>query len=148
MKVLAHLYHILESVQYGLFYMIAAFLGGVGLDFLFPKFTDTIEVKQLIFEITGQCMLLVILTYIIRTRINKIPILFPFSNGSGYKPYKTHEFDGEMMMGLVFLSSQLNLIWKIDLLAKKLYGTFQKEKKQLVNTYVKPKGSQGLPKKE
>ena len=108
MKPHAQFYHILETVQYGLLYMIAAFIGGVTLDFIFPPFSKSIELTKLIYEIMGQCTLLVLIVYVIRYGIKHIPILFPVASGSGYTPYKTNEFDGEMMMGLVFLSSQLN----------------------------------------
>ena len=59
-----------------------------------------------------------------------VPVLFPVAKGSGYIPYQTAEFNGEMMMGFVFLGSQLNLIRKIDELASRLYvWLFTEERK-------------------
>jgi len=131
MKHHATIYNLLESVQYGFFYMVFAFLAGTGLDFLFPVFSNTIQTSVLVWEVTGQCMALIILTYFIRELIQSIPFLFPVPHGSGFKPYVSAEFEGEMMMGFVFLGVQLNLIHKIDLLAQKLYNWFFNEERVL-----------------
>lgn len=122
-------YHILESVQYGILYMIASFLGGVSLDFSFPHFTEDIQTWELFRQTAFQCILLVLVVYFTRYTIKKVPLLFPIKVGSGYIPYTTPEFNGEMMMGLIFLGSQLNLIQKIDLLSKRLYTYFYSEER-------------------
>ena len=121
MRLNIRIYHILESIQYGLLYMIAAFLGGVSLDFTFPHFTEEIETWELFRQTAFQCLLLILVVYFTRYVIKKVPLLFPVKAGSSYVPYRTPEFNGEMMMGLIFLGSQLNLIQKIDLLAKRMY---------------------------
>ncbi len=101
--------------------MIAAFIGGVSLDFVFPHFTEEIETWELVRQTAYQCLLLILVVYFTRYVIKKIPILFPVKAGSSFVPYTTPEFNGEMMMGLIFLGSQLNLIQKIDLISKRLY---------------------------
>ena len=116
------LYHLFESIQYAVLYMLSAFAGGVGLDFLFPVYDKNKQTWTLFREVTGQCLLLVLLVYFIRIQIKSVPLLFPIDGApSNYVPYRTAEFNGEMMMGFVFLSSQLNLLNKIDLLSKRLY---------------------------
>ena len=132
--------------------MIAAFIGGTGLDFLFPSFSKTIETSKLFLEITGQCICLVLLVYFIRQGITSIPFLFPIPKGIGFKPYLSDEFSGEMMMGLVFLSSQLNLISKIDLLSTRIYNWLFKEERYIEDINLvkklKPKDSYGLYRRE
>jgi hypothetical protein len=129
MKSFARVYHILESIQYGILYIVSAFIGGVGLDFLFPPYSKLKKTKEVLHEIVLQCISLIVVVYIIRYFIKQVPILFPVYPGSGYKPYTTHEFDGEMMMSLIFLSSQLNLIWKINLVSTRIYEQFYKEER-------------------
>ena len=124
MRTSVRIYHILESIQYGLLYMIAAFIGGVSLDFTFPHFTEDIDTYELVRQTAFQCLLLVLVVYLTRYIIKKIPILFPIKAGSSFVPYTTPEFNGEMMMGLIFLGSQLNLIQKIDLISKRLYSYY------------------------
>ncbi len=130
MRGTARLYHLLESVQYAVLYMLAAFAGGVGLDFLFPVYNKGKETWTIFREVTGQCLLLVLLVYFIRIQVKSVPILFPIAAApTNYVPYRTAEFNGEMMMGFVFLSSQLNLLNKIDLLSKRLYSWMFKEER-------------------
>ena len=111
--------------------MILAFLGGVGLDFVFPPYKDKIKTNELVLEVTLQCLSLIIVVYIIRYWIQLIPLLFPVTSGTGYKPYTSAEFNGEMMMGMVFISSQLNLLYKIDLISKRLYALFFQEERNI-----------------
>ena len=68
--------HILESIQYGLLYMIAAFIGGVGLDFSFAPYTEDIQTKELFRQISLQCILLIIIVYCTRALVKQVPILF------------------------------------------------------------------------
>jgi hypothetical protein len=121
MKFETRIYHILESVQYGVLYLLAAFAGGVSLDFSFPHFDKSKPVSIIFREASFQCIFLVLMAYFVRFCVKKVPILFPIHMTSKYIPYKTPEFNGEMMMGFVFLGSQLNLIQKIDFLAEQLY---------------------------
>jgi hypothetical protein len=131
MRANAQLYHILESIQYGVLYLLAAFLGGVSLDFLFPHYDPEKPEPLMLREVVFQCILLVLVVLLTRGLVKQVPILFPVNGGSGYTPYKTAEFNGEMMMGFVFLGSQLNLIQKIDHLATELYNwLFDTERKK------------------
>ncbi len=130
MKSHARFYHILESVQYGILYLIAAFAGGVSLDFSFPHFDESKPTGVIFYEASFQCVLLVLVVYLVRLCVKRVPILFPIAKESGYIPYRTAEFNGEMMMGFVFLGSQLNLIRKIDELSSRLYTwLFTEERK-------------------
>jgi hypothetical protein len=115
-------YSALESLQYGFLYLVAAFVGGTALDFTFPRFTKDRPTGQLALEVLLQCLLLVVVVIVIRFIVQKVPfVLHHRARATGYAPYGTSEFGGEMMMGLVFLSSQLNLIAKIDDLATRMY---------------------------
>lgn len=137
MKGQARFYHILESVQYGILYLLAAFAGGVSLDFTFPHFDETKPTGVIFYETSLQCILLVLVVYLVKFIVKGVPILFPIAKGSGYIPYETAEFNGEMMMGFVFSGSQLNLIRKIDELASRLYTWLFTEEGR-----VKTKGNQ------
>jgi hypothetical protein len=129
MKMNPHLYSALESLQYGILYLAAAFIGGVSLDFLFPHYDSEKPTEEVIREVVFQCLLLVLLVIFIRYCIKQVPILFKPS--SNYTPYKVPEFNGEMMMGFVFLGCQINLIQKIDLLATKLYNQIFEEDRKI-----------------
>jgi hypothetical protein len=130
-------YHILESLQYGILYLIAAFIGGVGLDFTFPHADEKKTTGELFREVTLQCLLLILVVIFVRYCVKSVPILFPVGSGSSYVPYQTAEFDGEMMMGLVFLSSQLNLLEKINILSHRLYAYLFNEERVVKGVFVK-----------
>lgn len=124
-------YHALEAIQYGFLYIFAAFLGGVGLDYIFPAYKKDEPTEKLVREIILQCLLLIVLVYCIRIIVKQVPILFPYTGRDGYVPYKSAEYSGEMMMGLIFLSSQLNLIAKIDDVSKRIYKALMKEERKV-----------------
>ncbi len=110
--------------------MLAAFIGGVGLDYLFPVYEPKKRLGIVVREVVAQCLLLILLVYFIRVNVKSVPLLFSLKGAPrGYKPYSTQEFNGEMMMGFVFLGCQLNLINKIDLIADKLYKLYFKEER-------------------
>ena len=136
MAALTRMYHILESIQYGVLYMVAAFIGGVGLDFSFPHYDPKKPVAEIRREVMYQCIALVVVVLVVRSVVKSIPFLFPVPKGLNFVPYKTAEFNGEMMMGFVFLGCQLNLIQKLDFLAGRLYNwLFDEERK--VNNHSK-----------
>jgi hypothetical protein len=131
MKGSAGLYHVLESIQYGLLYLVVAFMAGVGLDFAFPVYNKKKTSNEVFKEVMFQCLALVVAVILVRYCVRSVPILFPI-HGSGYKPYHTPEFNGEMMMSFVFIASQLNLINKVNLLASRLYTVFFKDERRIV----------------
>jgi hypothetical protein len=123
-----HFYSMLESVQYGVLYLFAAFFGGVSLDFSFPHYDPKKPIDIILREAILQSILLVLIVIVIRFFVKKVPILFP--TPFNYIPHRVPEFNGEMMMGFIFLGCQINLIQKIDFLATKLYNyLFYKDRK-------------------
>jgi hypothetical protein len=131
MKGNAGFYHILESIQYGLLYLVAAFMAGVGLDFAFPVYNEKKPTNEVFKEVIFQCLALVIAVILVRFCVRSVPILFPV-HGSAYKPYQTSEFNGEMMISFVFIACQLNLINKVNLLASRLYKVFFKDERRII----------------
>lgn len=136
MRLFTRFFHILESIQYGAMYMFAAFFGGVSLDYLFPHYDEAKSTGIILGETIGQCLSLIIMVYMIRWTIKNVPLLFPVAEGARFIPYTTPEFSGEMMMGFVFLGSQLNLINKLDLLSKRFYYWMYKEERDGKNKNV------------
>lgn len=138
MKSSGRMYHILESIQYSILYLATAFIGGVSLDFSFPHYDPSTPTEIMARQTIFQCIYLVLVVMLTRYLVKQVPILFPIPIGTNYIPYKTAEFNGEMMMGFVFLGSQLNLIQKIDHLAEKLY-TYLFNEKRVVKTEITEK---------
>lgn len=136
MKLFTRGFHILESIQYGAMYMFAAFFGGVMLDYIFPHYDETKTTGIIFAETIGQCLSLIITVYMLRWGIKKVPLLFPVPSSAHFIPYTTPEYSGEMMMGAVFIGSQLNLINKLDLLSKRFYYWIYSEERDKENKTV------------
>jgi hypothetical protein len=124
---------LLESIQYGVLYLILGFATGVALDYSFPSYNENIRTWPLFIEVVLQCLLLLVLTFYLRKLVKVVPFLFMVDfTGSGrttYKPYQAEEYGGEIMIALVFLGAQFTLIKKLDLLSRRFYEWLYDEKK-------------------
>ena len=123
----------LESIQYGILYLVFGFGLGVTLDYSFPSYNERIRTSTLFFEVALQCLLLIVLTYYLRKVIKIIPFLFVIDfTGTGktsFKPYQSEEYGGEVMIAIVLLGAQFNLIKKLDLLSRRFYAWLYDEEK-------------------
>jgi hypothetical protein len=126
---------LLESIQFGLAYLVIGFGVGVGLDYSFPYYDEKISTKALFLEVALQCLLLIILTFYLRKLVKIMPFLFVIDfTGTGktsYKPYQAEEYGGEVIIALVFLGAQFNLIKKLDLLSRRFYKWLYDEEKTI-----------------
>jgi hypothetical protein len=124
---------LLESIQYGVLYLIVGFATGVALDYSFPNYNEQTRTSVLFTEVALQCLLLIILTFYLRKLVKIVPFLFVIDfTGSGktsYKPYEAAEYGGEVIIAIVFLGAQFNLIKKLDLLSRRFYSWLYAEEK-------------------
>lgn len=129
------LMELLESIQYGILYLVAGFGLGVALDYSFPAFNEDTKTSVLFTEVAIQCLLLIVLTYYLRKLIKIIPFLFMVDfTGLGrtsFKPYQSEEYGGEVMIAIVLLGAQFNLIKKLDLLSRRFYKWLYDEEKKV-----------------
>lgn len=129
---------LLETVQFGIGYLVVGFFGGTLLDYSFPHFKEDIETKRLFLEVLLQGILLAITVFYVRKIVKIMPFLFVLNtdvNGDGkidaYHPYQATEYSGEVMIALVVVGAQFNLIKKIDLLSRRLYKWIYGEEKKI-----------------
>jgi hypothetical protein len=124
---------LLESIQFGIAYLVVGFGVGVILDYSFPNYNEDIKTRTLFLEVALQCLLLIIMTFYLRKLVKIMPFLFVIDfTGTGktsYKPYQAEEYGGEIMIALVFLGAQFNLIKKLDLLSRRFYKWLYDEEK-------------------
>ena len=128
---------LLETIQFGIGYLVVGFLAGTILDYSFPHYKEDISTKELFFEVVLQGVLLAIAVFYVRKIVKIMPFMFVLNkdiNGDGrvdkYHPYLASEYGGEVMIALVLIGAQFNLIKKLDLLSRRLYKwIFDEEKK-------------------
>ena len=126
---------LLESIQYGLLYLIVGFATGVTLDYSFPNYNEQTKTSVLFTEVALQCLLLIILVFYIRKLVKIVPFLFVIdftgSGKSAYKPYEASEYGGEIIIAIVLLGAQFNLIKKLDLLSRRFYSWLYSQEKAI-----------------
>ena len=129
---------LLETIQFGVGYLVVGFVAGTILDYTFPGYKEDIETKTLFFEVLLQGILLAISVFYVRKIVKIMPFLFVLNtdiNGDGkidkYHPYMATEYSGEVMIALVMIGAQFNLIKKIDLLSRRLYKWLFSEEKTI-----------------
>ena len=124
-------FRLLEVIQYGFLYIFASFFSGVGLDFAFPIYEKEKSSLQILNEVIWQSLALIVVVFGIRGLVKSVPILFPHRYANGYTPYTTTEYSGEIMIGLILLSTQMNLIAKIDELSQRLYKSLYNQERKI-----------------
>lgn len=129
---------LLESIQFGLGYLIVGFFGGAFLDYSFPKYDEQTKTKDLFLQVLFQCIALIVLVFYVRKIVKIMPFLFVLGidinrNGkvNSYRPYEASEYGGEVMIALMIVGAQFNLIKKIDLLSRRLYRWIYNEEKSV-----------------
>ncbi len=133
---------LLESIQYGLGYLIIGFLAGTVLDYSFPNHDENTPVETVLIEVLLQCILLIILVFYVRKLVKIMPSLFDLHFGfsktiqsSKYKAYSASEYGGELMIAVAILGAQFHLIKKLDFLSRKFYKWIFNEERELKHRF-------------
>lgn len=121
--------NLLETLQYGLLYLIAGFLAGSFLDTLFPLAEEKKDTIEILGEVIAQSMLLIITIYYVRKLVKVVPFMFQFTKS--YRPYGATEYSGEVMIAIVLIGSQFSLLKKIDILSRRFYKNVMNVEKEL-----------------
>lgn len=123
------LIELLESIQYGLGYLVVGFFLGVLTDMLFPVFDPEKDEFTVFSEVILQCILLIVVVFYCRKIVKLMPFAFAFS--SKYRAHESEEYHGEIMIALILIGVQINLIKKLDFLSKKLYKWMWNQEREL-----------------
>ena len=122
---------LLENIQYGVIYFVLGFITGTGLDTLFPKFDEKEPISDVILQVLGQAITMILVIFYIKKIAKLVPFLFVLNwdlNGDGripkYRPYESYEYGGNIMIGLVLIGSQFNFLKKIDLISRVIYSRY------------------------
>lgn len=127
-------YEVLSIIQYSAIYGVICFYLGLWLESLFPESNEKAETLSITLEVLSQCILLAVSFFFIRKLVKAIPAIPTFFTNKGdlgFVPYRVTEYDGEFMLGVVFVGVQLNLLSKISILAHRVLRSFGMRKKIL-----------------
>ena len=102
------LMQLLENMQYGFIYAVLGFITGTGLDTLHPKFNEKEPLTDIVMEVLGQAIAMILVIFYIKKIAKLVPFLFVLNWGGKYTPYESYEYDGNIVIGLVLIGSQFN----------------------------------------
>lgn len=105
---------ILEILQYSLLYAFSAGFFGTLLEHLFPLPDESKKTHIIIFEVLIQCMLSALAVFYLRKIVKIVP--FILEGGKYYEKHSIDEYNGEIMIAIVFVGIQKNLVTKIEIL--------------------------------
>ena len=114
--------HLLELVYYSLLYAGVGMIAGSALDQLFPPLNSKIETQHLIWEIVGQTIVIVVCVFYIRKLVQLVPFFLNLS--SNYELGSATEYQGEFVLGLIFISIQTSFLSKVAMLRDRLVAQF------------------------
>lgn len=133
------LFQIIGIFQYTILYGFICFYLGSLLESLFPDADDTKKSIDIAKEVLGQCFILAVGLLYIRIFVKAIPAIPTFFLSSSSKghvdlstaSYRFSEYQGELIVSIIFIGVQLNLLTKISILAKRFLNTLGLEKQIL-----------------
>lgn len=113
---------IFETIQYTILYGVVTFYVGTWANAAFPAFDKTKSTVELMLEVLGQTIFLAICVFYIRKLVKTVPFLFYIPGKHKYHPYLSSEFNGEIVVSVIFITLQTNLIKKLEELSKRIVG--------------------------
>lgn len=114
-KVRGH--HILEIIEYSLAYAIVAGLAALSIEKIFPAPDEKKSTNKILVEVLLQCILSAVAVFYIRKIVKVLPYIF--ENSASYNPHDVMEYNGEIMIAIVFVGFQKNLLTKLEILRQR-----------------------------
>lgn len=136
----ARLYQLIGIFQYTILYGIICFYLGAFLESMFPDADENKKSFIIAAEVIGQCFALSVGLMYIRMFVKAMPAIPTFflpGKGKGVRDlstaaYKFSEYEGELIVSIIFIGVQLNLLSKINILTKRVLKYFGIERKLLL----------------
>lgn len=108
-----------EIFQYSIIYITISFFWGFYLNRMFPEEDESKSNIVILAEIVLQSISIAISVFYIRKLCQMIPLLINFK---GYRENKTNEYGGEVILSIVFMTTQKHIMNKINLLNRRYLG--------------------------
>lgn len=112
------LYQVIEILQYSILYAFVTGFFGICLEKLFPTPDEKKSTHRILFEVLLQCMLSALSVFYLRKIVKVVP--FILEKEKYYETHSVEEYNGEIMIAIVFVGVQKNLLTKIDILRSRL----------------------------
>ena len=104
-----------EIIQYSVLYIVICLITGIYLDYLFPDPDETKSTLHILLELSFQSIIVALSVFYIRKICHLVPLMFKTKN---FREIHTREYDGEIIVAIVFFTTQKKIFEKINILHK------------------------------
>ena len=113
-----------EIIQFGLLYIIICLITGIYLDYLFPESDESKSTLHILLELSFHSVIVAISVFYIRKICHLVPLMFKVKN---FREIHTREYDGEIIVAIVFFTTQKKIFEKINILHKRFLKGIDKD---------------------
>ena len=105
-----------EIIQFSILYIIICLLTGIYLDYLFPEPDETKSSLHILIELSVHSVIVALSVFYIRKVAKLVPLMFQVKD---FREIHTREYDGEIIVAIVFFTTQKKIFEKINILHKR-----------------------------
>ena len=113
-----------EIVQFSVLYIIICLITGIYLDYLFPEPDETKSSLHILAELSVHSVIVALSVFYIRKICHLVPLMFQVK---GFREIHTREYDGEIIVAIVFFTTQKKIFEKINILHKRFLSGIDKD---------------------
>jgi len=113
-----------EIIQFSVLYIIICLLTGIYLDYLFPEPDETKSSLHILIELSVHSVIVALSVFYIRKVAKLVPLIFQVKN---FREIHTREYDGEIIVAIVFFTTQKKIFEKISILHKRFLKEIDKD---------------------
>ena len=113
-----------EIVQFSVLYIIICLITGIYLDYLFPEPDETKNSLNILLELSIHSVIVALSVFYIRKVAKLVPLMFQVKN---FREIHTREYDGEIIVAIVFFTTQKKIFEKINILHKRFLKEIDKD---------------------
>ena len=113
-----------EIIQFSVLYIIICLIAGIYLDYLFPEPDETKSNIHILLELSFHSIIVALSVFYIRKICHLVPLMFKVKN---FREIHTREYDGEIIVAIVFFTTQKKIFEKINILHKRFLKGIDKD---------------------
>ena len=113
-----------EIIQYSVLYIVICLITGIYLDYLFPDPDETKSTLYILLELSFHSIIVALSVFYIRKICHLVPLMFKTKN---FREIHTREYDGEIIVAIVFFTTQKKIFEKINILHKRFLTGIDKD---------------------
>mgnify|MGYP001234493780 FL=1 len=113
-----------EIIQFSVLYIIICLVTGIYLDYLFPDPDENKSTLSILLELSFHSVIVALSVFYIRKICHLFPLMFKIKN---FREIHTREYDGEIIVAIVFFTTQKKIFEKINILHKRFLTGIDKD---------------------